>query len=64
MLGKIIGVGMVGLTQFIMWIVLTVGLSTVAGTALMHNSPMAAQQQVVMQGNNGSGTVSAAAKTS
>lgn len=34
MLGKIIGVGLVGLTQFILWIVLTLGLSTVGGTLL------------------------------
>jgi len=30
MLGKILGVGMVGLTQFLLWIVLTIGLSQVA----------------------------------
>ena len=35
MLGKIIGVGMVGLTQFVLWIVLTTVLSTVAGTAMV-----------------------------
>ena len=35
MLGKIIGVGMVGLTQFVLWIVLTMVLSTVAGTAMV-----------------------------
>lgn len=29
MLGKILGVGMVGLTQFLLWIILTVGLTTV-----------------------------------
>ncbi len=34
MLGKIIGVGMVGLTQFILWIVLTMVLSTAAGTLM------------------------------
>ena len=32
MLGKILGVGMVGLTQFLLWIVLTFGLSQVAST--------------------------------
>jgi ABC-2 type transport system permease protein len=31
MLGKIIGVGLVGLTQFVLWIVLTLALSTAAG---------------------------------
>ena len=32
MLGKILGVGMVGLTQFLLWIVLTLGLSQAAST--------------------------------
>ncbi len=31
MLGKIIGVGLVGLTQFLLWIVLTIGLTQVTG---------------------------------
>ncbi len=31
MLGKIIGVGLVGLTQFVLWIVLTIGLTQVTG---------------------------------
>ena len=44
MLGKIIGVGMVGLTQFVMWIVLTIVLSGVAGTAVMGNKMKAMQQ--------------------
>jgi len=61
MLGKIIGVGMVGLTQFVLWIVLSVGLSTVAGTAMMHNSPMAKQQQVAMHQGSGTDTHGAVA---
>jgi len=32
MMGKILGVGLVGLTQFLLWIVLTVSLTTVGGT--------------------------------
>jgi ABC-2 type transport system permease protein len=43
MLGKILGVGMVGLTQFLLWIVLTIGLSQVAST-FYGASPM--QQKV------------------
>ena len=35
MLGKILGIGMVGLTQFLLWIVLSAGLATVAGTLLL-----------------------------
>lgn len=31
LLGKIIGVGLVGLTQFVLWIVLTIGLTQVTG---------------------------------
>ena len=38
MLGKIIGVGMVGLTQFVLWIVISIALSTVAGTVISHKS--------------------------
>lgn len=38
MLGKIIGIGLVGLTQFILWIVLTLVLSTVAGSQMMKKS--------------------------
>ena len=43
MLGKILGVGMVGLTQFLLWIVLTIGLSQVA-TKFYQTSPI--QQKV------------------
>ncbi|MFA9198600.1 MAG: ABC transporter permease [Aquirufa sp.] len=43
MLGKILGVGMVGLTQFLLWIVLTIGLSQVASKFYSAN-PM--QQKV------------------
>lgn len=37
MLGKIIGIGAVGLTQFLMWIVLIVGLSTAAQAFIPHD---------------------------
>ena len=35
MMGKIIGIALVGLTQFILWIVLTLAISTVAATLLI-----------------------------
>jgi ABC-2 type transport system permease protein len=35
MMGKIIGIGLVGLTQFLLWIILITTLSTVAGNLLM-----------------------------
>jgi len=37
MLGKIIGVGMVGLTQFMLWIILSITISTVASTFMFKN---------------------------
>jgi ABC-2 type transport system permease protein len=37
MLGKIIGVGLVGLTQFLLWIILSFGVTTIAGTFLVSN---------------------------
>ncbi len=37
MLGKISGVALVGLTQFLLWAALTYALSTIAGTALLKN---------------------------
>ncbi len=37
MLGKIIGIGAVGLTQFLMWIVLIVGLTTIAQAFIPHD---------------------------
>jgi ABC-2 type transport system permease protein len=37
MLGKILGIGMVGLTQFLLWIVLSAGLVTAASTLFINN---------------------------
>ncbi len=38
MLGKILGIGAVGLTQFLLWIILSTGLSTLGANALMNQS--------------------------
>ncbi len=43
MMGKILGVGLVGLTQFILWIGLTVAISTFGGGLLMKHSGAATQ---------------------
>ena len=57
MLGKIIGVGLVGLTQFILWIVISVALSMTVGTALIKSQVSAKTEQVSqMQNGNPSGT--------
>jgi ABC-2 type transport system permease protein len=44
MLGKIIGIGLVGLTQFLLWIVLSTTLMTVAGKIQAPNSPVKTEQ--------------------
>jgi len=43
MLGKIIGVGMVGLTQFLLWIILSAGVTYVAGNVLLKDKIPAAK---------------------
>ncbi|MBP3943623.1 ABC transporter permease [Sphingobacteriaceae bacterium WQ 2009] len=54
MMGKIIGIGMVGLTQFLLWILLTGGLFTVATTLFVDKESLesvAATQGEMSQGN-------------
>ncbi len=50
MLGKIIGVAFVGLTQFMLWIILTVGLMTV-GSQIVGNPKETAQSAVTARMN-------------
>jgi ABC-2 type transport system permease protein len=50
MLGKILGVGMVGLTQFLLWIVLTFGLSQVAST-FYGTSPVKQKMEQIKKGD-------------
>ena len=58
MLGKIIGVGMVGLTQFILWIVISLVLSTFAGSlAVKHISDRSAQVSEMSKMAAGKGQV-------
>jgi len=45
MMRKIIGIAMVGLTQFLMWVILTVAISTAAGTVLGGGLDVTALQQ-------------------
>lgn len=50
MMGKIIGIAMVGLTQFILWIVLMFGFVTIAQTIILENKQdMIAQQMEQVQ---------------
>ncbi len=55
MMGKIIGIALVGLTQFLLWVLLTVIISNVAGIA-MFGSPISQLQQsshfAVLQDHN------------
>lgn len=52
MMGKIIGVASVGLAQFLLWVLLTVGIITIVTSALDMESAPPAQMEQVMQGNN------------
>ena len=56
MMGKIIGIGLVGLTQFILWIVLSSTLMGVTGTSTMGGGAMKAQME--QQQPEGGGTAS------
>ncbi|MNX66973.1 ABC-2 family transporter protein [compost metagenome] len=59
MMGKIVGIGMVGLTQFVMWLVLTLGLFLVATTLFVN--PQDIQEVAASQpGAANMGTVSKA----
>ena len=62
MLGKIIGVGLVGLTQFVLWIVLTLALSTVAGTLVSKGVKARTEQVSQMQQTMGAAKAPAAAQ--
>ena len=50
MLGKIIGVGLVGLTQFVLWIVLTIGLTQVTGKLYASKTKAIAQMSQLEHG--------------
>jgi len=47
MLGKIIGVGLVGLTQFILWIVLSTGVTYIAGNLLKKDNDSTPKKEVL-----------------
>lgn len=51
MMGKIVGVAMVGLTQFIIWIVLTYGVFIVGSQTLLKNVDLSASQKTMMSSN-------------
>jgi ABC-2 type transport system permease protein len=50
MMGKILGIAMVGLTQFVLWIVLMFAFVTLAQTFLMDSNQQAALEQVQQMG--------------
>ena len=61
MMGKIIGIGLVGLTQFLLWIILSAGLMTVATQIIFKDkmeevsAEIPANKQVAAATNNGPG---------
>lgn len=50
MMGKIIGIAMVGLTQFMLWVVLTIAISTAAGSLMGSDVDMNSLQQANQMG--------------
>jgi ABC-2 type transport system permease protein len=67
MMGKIIGIALVGLTQFFIWIFLTVGIVTVLKTTILPKSNMEISQsmpQNLMSGNQQAAGTSQAATMS
>lgn len=52
MMGKIVGVALVGLTQFALWVVLTLLIVTVFQASMPDNVSKAAQTEVFQQNNN------------
>ncbi len=60
MMGKIIGIGLVGLTQFVLWITLSLILSTVAGTVIMKNAGGVKTEQVAKMQNAAPGDATVA----
>jgi len=49
MMGKIVGIALVGLTQFLMWVILTAGIATVLKTTLSGNSGITEMTQSLPQ---------------
>ncbi|WP_266365224.1 ABC transporter permease [Tellurirhabdus rosea] len=49
MMGKIIGVGLVGLTQFLLWILLTIGLTSIGGSILSSKLSAKERQSAMVQ---------------
>ncbi|HET8828875.1 MAG TPA: ABC transporter permease [Pelobium sp.] len=51
MLGKILGIGAVGLTQFLLWIILSTGLSTLGANAFMNQDEHKTEQSDIKNSN-------------
>lgn len=60
MIGKIVGIGAVGLTQFLIWIILIIGLSS-AATAMLSKETLLQAQQSTQQMPGGSMSAAAGA---
>lgn len=63
MMGKIIGIALVGLTQFILWIVLTASISTLAVTTLVGKDQLKQSSTMSMKAADGTTVSSAAVDT-
>ncbi|HSU51457.1 MAG TPA: ABC transporter permease, partial [Segetibacter sp.] len=61
MIGKIIGIGAVGLTQFLIWIILLIGLTSAATAFLSHETLQQAQEASQQMPNGNMGATAAGA---
>lgn len=59
MMGKIIGIGLVGLTQFLLWVILSAGLMTLGTNFLMKEEIQKQQTEQTLQGNTSTDTMPA-----
>ncbi len=58
MMGKIVGIAMVGLTQFLMWVILTIALTAAVGSMLGGNVDVNALQQANTMGMSAQASLS------
>ncbi len=60
MMGKIVGIALVALTQFALWIILTVGVVSVVKNVIPDNSDFLAKQEIVVNNSDLDGEVDVA----
>jgi ABC-2 type transport system permease protein len=62
MMGKIVGIGAVGLTQFLLWVILMIGLTIVAQGFVSHDTLQQGMHQAQQSGAMGNGSTAQASE--